>query len=85
MTSHRDCTHPATKAGRALCRKITEQIAKNNELITTSRREALVRSYYDNTGDAEEIIAGLHAIDPELTEAYYHGDATIEEIIASAR
>lgn len=28
MTSHRDCTHPATKAARARCRKLQADIAK---------------------------------------------------------
>jgi hypothetical protein len=83
MTStmnHTDCTHPATKAGRAKCRRDRAAQAK----VIADEITSLRASYYDNTRDGEEIIAALHRIDPALTRNFYWGgDATIEEIIAS--
>jgi len=81
MTSHTDCPHPATKAARAKCRKVRAA----HEAEVASLREAIIRSYYDNTADVEDIIAGLRAIDPDLTEGYYDGDLDIEDIIARAK
>lgn len=79
--NHTNCTHPATKAGRAACRRAqaARDIAIANEIA------ALVASYYDNSADIEDIMAGLNRIDPELTADYYHGDAEVEEIIARIR
>jgi hypothetical protein len=79
-TSHRNCTHPATKTARAACRK-----ARAAHAATIAREvDELITSYYDNTRDGEEIIAGLRGIDPAITEGYYNGDLDIEEIIAGA-
>jgi hypothetical protein len=76
-TSHRNCTHPATKAGRAKCRKDRAARAE----VIANEIAALRASYFDNTADAEEIIYALHAIDPALTQGYYDGTLDIEEII----
>jgi hypothetical protein len=78
-TSHRNCTHPATKAGRAKCRRDRAAQAE----VTANEVAALRASYYDNTADGEEIIYALRNIDPTLTEGYYDGSLDIEEIIAS--
>lgn len=80
-TPHTSCTHPATKAARATCRKARAALA-----ATIAREvEALVASYYDCTADAEDIMGGLNRLDPRITEGYYNGDLDIETIIASAR
>lgn len=78
--NHTNCTHPATKAGRTACRKALASQAKARAIEINALRD----SYYDGTGDPDDIIAALHAIDPALTRNFYWGgDATIEEIIAA--
>lgn len=80
-TPHTDCTHPATKAGRALCRKIR---ASRNR-ATAREALALIDSYYDGSGDYEEIIHSLMLLLPEeLTRAYFDTDADADELIALA-
>lgn len=79
-TSHRDCTHPATKTARAACRK-----ARAAHTATIAREAlTLIDSYYDGSGDYEEIIHALMIILPmELTTAYFD-DADADELIALA-
>lgn len=77
--THTACTHPATKAGRAKCRRDRAAHAR----VIADQITALRASYYDNTRDAEEIIADLRAIDPDLTQGYYDGTLDLEDIIAS--
>lgn len=80
-TSHTDCPHPATKAARALCRKIRASQVRARAMEAAS----LIDSYYDNTGDFEEIICTLMSILPqELTTAYFESDADADELIALA-
>ena len=82
--SHENCNHPATKSGRAKCRAARK--ATNLTALNTAREEvaALVASYYDLTGDLEEIMAGLHRVNAEITASYYDGTGDAEEIIAAA-
>jgi hypothetical protein len=77
-TPHTSCTHPATKAGRAACRK-ARAANEAREVEVTALRGAIVQSYYDNTAEAEEIISALRAIDPDLDY-----DLDIEEIVSRA-
>jgi hypothetical protein len=73
-TSHRDCSHPATKAARTTCRRNrAAQAASLNDLIASYEAGGdieeiaaqasahLARGYYDNSLDAEEFIASLRA------------------------
>lgn len=76
-TSHRDCTHPATKAARAKCRKMRAQEA--NEL------KAVIEGYYDNSLDAEEIGAALITLCPEAADAFFSRGLPIDEVIAIAK
>jgi hypothetical protein len=78
--NHTNCTHPATKAGRAKCRRDAAKAAAEYRATLT----ALVDSYYDNTADIEEVIAGLHRLNPELTKHYYDETLDAEEVIARA-
>lgn len=77
-TSHTDCFHPATKAARALCRKMTAAREAERRLTV----KALVDSYYDGSGEVEEIMAGLNRFG--LAGGYYDGTLDIEEIVARA-
>ena len=78
--NHSNCDHPATKAGRAACRK-----ARAAQAIAL-RVEAhnLIDSYYNNTADFDEIIYALIAIFPELHDAYFATDAEPDELIGQA-
>ena len=80
MTAHANCTHPATKAARAACRKTRKNIATSN----VARVAEIVATYYDNSKDVEDIMDELHRVDPQITKPYYHGDAEVEDIIAAA-
>lgn len=71
--THTECTHPATKAGRAACRRAR----KAQEASQAHEVQALRASYYDGTADAEEIIGSLRALGIDFDE-----DADLEEIIA---
>jgi hypothetical protein len=79
-TSHTDCTHPATKAARALCRKM--RAAQESSARLQAR--ALVDSYYDGSGDIEEIMGGLHRLGVGAVKGYYDGTLDIEEVMAEA-
>lgn len=86
--SHEDCTHPATKAGRAKCRRDRLKIARDNEAAADRLRAkiaTLVDSYYSCEGDSEEIVSSLAILIPEVHEAYYYGEASAEEAVAIAR
>lgn len=79
-TAHANCSHAATKADRARCRK-------NRAVEAEATRERLVElaaGYYGNTLDSEEIIYALAKIDPALIEGYYDNTRDVEEIITSA-
>lgn len=79
--NHTNCTHPATRAGRAACRK--DRAAQVASLKLEAL--ALIDSYYDNSGDYEEIIHALMRILPaELTTAYFDTDADADELISLA-
>ncbi len=74
--NHTACTHPATKAGRAACRKAR---AKHEAEVATLR-QAIIDSYYGaGEAEGEEVIYALQAIDPDLDY-----DLDIEEIVARA-
>lgn len=78
-TSHANCFHPATKSERAKCRKI--------KAAATARAEASIAeifaSYYDNTGDGEEIMYALGAIFGH-DEIGINEDIELDEIVARA-
>jgi len=80
-TPHASCSHPATKAARAKCRK--NRAARAAELAT--QVDELITSYYDGSGDAEEIAMTLAGIFPEVHKAYYDLSLDMEEVIALAR
>jgi hypothetical protein len=80
-TAHANCSHAATKADRAKCRRQKAAYAASNRAAVCD----LVASYYGNTADAEEIIFALHEIDPSLTVGYFDNTLDVEEIIANAR
>lgn len=77
--NHTNCTHPATKAGRAKCRK--DRAAR----IATLRNEAdtLIVSYY-NGAEFDSVIYRLMDIFPEVKEGYFENDLDAEELIALA-
>jgi len=79
--NHTDCTHPATKAARAKCRKDRAAHA----LALATQVDELITSYYDGSGDAEEIAMSLAHIFPEVHKAYYDLSLDMEEVIALAR
>ncbi len=79
-TAHANCSHAATKADRAKCRR---QKAAYAASVCETLTE-IIASYYDNTGEVEEIMGALHKIDPKLTESYYDNTGEVEEIIAAA-
>ena len=72
--THTECTHPATKAGRAACRRAR----KAQEASRAFEVQALRASYYEGTADAEAIIASLRALGIDFDE-----NADLEEVIAS--
>jgi hypothetical protein len=76
-TPHRDCTHPATKAARAACRK-----ARAAQVVSlTATIDALIDDY--NAGvDIEEIAAQAPR---DIAQGYYDGSLDIEEFIAALR
>lgn len=76
--SHANCQHPATKSARAKCRAARKAAETDRSAAIT----AIVATYYDNTGDTEEIMAALHQIDPSLTAGYYDCSEDVEEIIS---
>lgn len=70
---HTACTHPSTKAGRAKCRR---------DRAKAPTIDSLIASYYDGTGDLEEIVGGLDMLGVDTT-AYYNDTLDAEEFIAS--
>lgn len=87
--SHIACIHPATKAGRAACRK--ERAAQT--IALRADIQAVIDSYYDNSGEIEEIAAKIDRLSQgagseSLTAAargYYDGTLEIEDIICMAQ
>lgn len=87
-TPHTNCSHPATKAARAKCRKERAVAQGSNRALL----EATLISYYDNSGDIEEIMGTINLLatrtgDAHLTAAsrgYYGNDLEIEEVIGIA-
>jgi hypothetical protein len=76
--NHTNCTHPATKAGRAKCRK--------DRAIADARRTATLtdlRASYFAGADIEAIAGAVADIAPDLAQGYYDGSLDIEEFIAS--
>ena len=71
--NHTNCAHPATKAGRSLCRKINAQIEVVDQLL----REGIRNDYFAGT-DAEDLIGRILALGIEVDP-----DADLEEVIAS--
>jgi hypothetical protein len=86
--NHTACTHPATKAARAKCRRDAAKAPKVTP--TGPTLDEVVASYYDGSADAEEFAAsllGLQGQHPELRpliEGYYDGSLELEEIAAGA-
>jgi hypothetical protein len=78
-TSHRDCTHPATKAARAKCRKARAAAAAYRAEVLDSCRMA----YLLEDADLEEIAGRVAQVDPELARGYYDDSLDAEEFIAS--
>lgn len=77
--NHSNCTHPATKAGRAKCRRDRAQAQQELAIALAD-----IKARYFAGDDAEELIYALRAIDPALTIGYYDGTMDIEEIILGA-
>lgn len=87
--SHANCDHPATKAGRAKCRKARALVAQG----FIAELDALIHSYYDNSASAEEIGAEITSLAyatqaPSLMiakEGFYNNTLEVEEMINLAR
>jgi hypothetical protein len=76
--SHSHCFHDNTKSARAKCRAARKiEAAETADTIAS-----LVASYYDNSAEVEDIMAGLHAIDHNLTVNFYNNTLDADEIIA---
>jgi len=84
--NHSNCTHPATKAGRAACRRLHAAQERDEALAFAARLDAIheVITAYHAGDDLEEIMGRLRAIDPDLTEGYYNGDLDPDEIMGRA-
>ncbi|QEQ93668.1 hypothetical protein SEA_ZUKO_90 [Streptomyces phage Zuko] len=78
-TSHADCFHPATKAARAKCRAAKKA---NREELSQTLSE-IFASYYDNTGEADEIMYGLGRIFGHDAIGI-NEDISLDEIVARA-
>src|SRR5690349_7535920 len=95
-TSHTDCTHPATKADRAKCRKARQaQASVLAEPIVRDARfdyREVIEGYYQGTMEVEEIMAILHRIATDTEDndlkatvaSYYDGTTEVEEIMGAA-
>lgn len=77
-TSHTDCPHPSTSSARAKCRRERAQAP------TLPTIDSLIASYYDGTGDLEELVGGLALLGVDTT-GYYNDTLTAEEFIASVK
>jgi len=78
-TSHANCLHPATKSARAKCRAVKKA---NRESLSSSVSEIL-ESYYNNTGDGEEIMYALGKIFGHDAIGI-NEDIDLDEIVARA-
>lgn len=87
--SHILCDHPATKAGRAKCRKV--RAARSAALI--AELDAVIDSYYTDHGSCEEIAEQLSALSAAAPKSeslrkaaygYYSNDLEMEEIMGLA-
>jgi hypothetical protein len=78
-TSHADCFHPATKAARAKCRAAK----KANAARLAQSLSEIFASYYDNTGDGEEIMYALGSIFGHDAIGI-NEDIELDEIVARA-
>lgn len=78
--NHANCPHLATKAARTACRKARAAQAAS----LTTEVDALIASYYDGSGDAEEIACALANRLPEVHTAYHTDGLDIDEVIAIA-
>jgi len=86
--SHILCQHPATKSARAKCR--AERKARSADYRETL--SVILNSYYDNTGEVEEIAAQLDRLacetrSPKLLEAargYYDESLALEDVLVLA-
>lgn len=72
--NHSNCTHPATKAGRAKCRRARASRECQRRLDIQALRDA----YYTGDEDAEVIIGRIHTLGIKIDE-----DDDLETIIAS--
>lgn len=87
-TPHTNCLHPSTKAARAKCRKDRALAYETNILILRT----VIHSYYDNSGDVEEIISVIDRIGSmiqnttltDCAKGFYDSSLTIEEVIGTA-
>jgi hypothetical protein len=79
-TAHANCSHAATKADRAKCRRQKAAYAASVRETLTE----IIASYYGCSAEVEEIMGALHKIDPALTASYYDNTGEVEEIIAAA-
>lgn len=74
MMNHRDCDHPATKAGRAACRREHAARATRDAIAKAAIRDC----YYTEGIDAEEILGMIHQLGLPINP-----DDDLETIIAS--
>jgi hypothetical protein len=77
-TPHTSCTHPATKAARAKCRKLRTAAEAHEGTILAE----IVASYYAGA-DLEGIAGAVSRIRPDLAQGYYDETLDAEEFIAS--
>lgn len=88
--SHILCTHPATKAARAACRKTRQRVSQN---LRTEIQAAVDLYFTDQTVEVADIVVTLdglsmHANSPSLTAAvrgYWDETLEIEEVIGLAQ
>jgi hypothetical protein len=72
-TSHRDCTHPATKAGRAKCRKDRAAVATRD----ADDRAEIRQAYFDGA-ELDELFGMIGRLGIDINP-----NLDIEEIIAT--
>lgn len=80
-TAHRDCTHPATKSARALCRRMRAAAATTRALTLA----AIIESYDYGNADLELIAEQVACLDHDLATPYYNNSLDAEEFITSLR
>lgn len=87
--SHANCLHPATKAGRAACRKVRAEIRAQRRAYL----DETITGYFDNSLDSEEIgnrIMGSadttkHPLLIEARDGYLDNSLDIFEMICLAQ